>query len=69
MRFTKEQTDFIKREIGVDVPFGCDVALDKKQWSQIKDEAFMIEAEEARPDGELSKKCRIAVELCNMRFS
>lgn len=69
MRFTKEQADFIKREIGVDVPFDCDTALDRKRWNQIKDEAFMIEVEEAHPDGELSKRCRIAVELCDMRFS
>ena len=68
MIFSEEQVKFMKKEMGVDLPFGLEFKMDRDTWRKIKDSAFMIEAEEARPDGYLNERCRVAVELCDKKF-
>lgn len=68
MKFTKEQTDFLKRELKITIQPDAEATLSKDEWFDIKDKVFMIEADEARPDGELNDRCRIAVEIGNKHY-
>lgn len=68
MKFTKEQTDFLKRELNITIKPDAEANLSKDEWFDIKDRVFMIEADEARPDGELNDRCRIAVEIGDKHY-
>lgn len=68
MRFTIEQSDFLKKELGLSAEPNKDVPISKKEWDNIQDKAFLIEADEANPDGRLNGRCRVAVEIGNMRY-
>lgn len=69
MKFTEGQAAFLKRELDVAVVPGEKAALSREEWLNIKDEVFLIEADEARPDGSLSERGRIAVEIGNLSYS
>ena len=68
MQFTKEQTDFLKKELGMALEPDKPTHFSKEEWYDIQDKVFMIEAEEARPDGFLNERCRIAVSICDMKY-
>lgn len=68
MKFTKEQTDFLERELKITIQPDAEANLSKDEWFDIKDKVFMIEADEARPDGELNDRCRIAVEIGDKHY-
>lgn len=68
MRFTKEQADFLKKELGVIVEPDQQISMSKDEWYAIQDKVFLIEGDEARPDGYLNERCRIAVRICDMRY-
>lgn len=68
MIFNEEQAEFLKREFGLKIEPNENVPMSKEEWLDIKDKAFMIEGEEARPDGYLNDRCRVAVELVDMMY-
>lgn len=67
MRFTQEQLVFLKKELGVSV--SPNATMTCSEWESIKEKVLDIEIEEARPDGELSQRGRVAVEIGNMRYA
>ena len=68
MKFSREQTEFLEKELGIHFEPNINTNLSKEKWLDIRDEIFLIEAEEARADGVLTDRCRIAVELIDMQF-
>ena len=56
------------RELGISLKPDTDIAISKKEWLGIKDRVFLIEADEARADGVLNDRCRIAVEIGDMPY-
>lgn len=67
MKLSKEQADFIKTEMGIDIVPEVENPVDKKQWRSIVDEMHEIEIGEIDDEtGKISKKGRMAVSISNL---
>lgn len=68
MILSRAQSEFIKAEFDLEVPSGIENPVSKKLWDLIRYGSFMIEGNEARKDGKLTEKCRIAMSICDMKY-
>lgn len=72
MRFNKEQADFLKKELNVDLEPEKDFQIGKEEWFKIQDRCFEIESDEVVRAGNgnaLSARGQIAMSFCDMAYT